>query len=95
MSGFLSLMNAGEEDIAKLSGAIDNCNGAAKNMADIMNDNLEGQLTILKSQLQEVAHRFQRNRPYILYIFPIAQLKKPRCSPLQLRSLNCTLGKIS
>lgn len=58
MSGFLALMNAGEGDIAKLSGAIDNCNGAAQNMADIMNDNLEGQLTILKSQLQELAISF-------------------------------------
>ncbi len=43
MSGFLALMNASEGDIDKLSGAIDNCNGAAQNMADIMNDNLEGQ----------------------------------------------------
>ena len=58
MSGFLALMNAGEGDIAKLSGAIDNCNGAAQSMADIMNDNLEGQLTILKSQLQELAISF-------------------------------------
>lgn len=58
MSGFLALMNASEGDINKLSGAIDNCNGAAQNMADIMNDNLEGQLTILKSQLQELAISF-------------------------------------
>lgn len=40
------------------SGAIDNCNGAAQNMADTMNNNLEGQLTILKSQLQELAISF-------------------------------------
>ncbi len=58
MSGFLVLMNASESDITKLSGAIDNCNGSAQNMADIMNDNLEGQLTILKSQLQELAISF-------------------------------------
>lgn len=58
MSGFLVLMNAGEGDIAKLSGAIDNCNGAAQSMADTMNDNMEGQLTILKSQLQELAISF-------------------------------------
>ena len=58
MSGFLALMNAGEGDIAKLSGAIDNCNGAAQSMADTMNNNLEGQLTILKSQLQELAISF-------------------------------------
>lgn len=58
MSGFLAIMNAGEADIAKLSGAIDNCNGAAQSMADTMNNNLEGQLTILKSQLQELAISF-------------------------------------
>ena len=58
MSGFLALMNAGEGDIAKLSGAIDNCNGAVQSMADTMNNNLEGQLTILKSQLQELAISF-------------------------------------
>ena len=58
MSGLLALMNASKGDIDKLSGAIDNCNGAAQNMADIMNDNLEGQLTILKSQLQELAISF-------------------------------------
>ena len=41
------------EDIEKVSGAVNNCKDAAKNMADTMQDNLEGQLTILKSQLQE------------------------------------------
>ncbi len=55
MSGFLALMTAGEADINKLSSAIDNCDGCAANMADTMNNNLEGQLTILKSQLQELA----------------------------------------
>lgn len=58
MSGFLALMNAGEGDINKLSGAIENCDGKAQEMADTMNNNLEGQLTILKSQLQELAISF-------------------------------------
>ena len=58
MSGFLALMNASDTDVEKLSGAIDGCNGAAQSMADTMNDNLEGQLTILKSQLQELAISF-------------------------------------
>ena len=58
MSGFLALMNAAPEDIAKVSGAVNNCKDAAKNMADTMQDNLEGQLTILKSQLQELAISF-------------------------------------
>jgi phage-related protein len=58
MSGFLALMNAGEGDINKLSGAIDGCDGTAQKMADTMNNNLAGQLTILKSQLEELAISF-------------------------------------
>ncbi len=58
MSGFLALMNAAPADIAKLSGAIDNCDGASAKMADTMQDNLAGRLTILKSQLQELAIAF-------------------------------------
>ena len=58
MSGFLALMNAAPGDIEKVSGAVNNCKDAAKNMADTMQDNLEGQLTILKSQLQELAISF-------------------------------------
>ena len=58
MSGFLALMNAAPADIAKLEGAIDNCNGTSEEMAEIMQDNLSGQLTILKSQLEELAISF-------------------------------------
>ena len=58
MSGFLALMNAGEGDIEKLSSAIDNCDGSAEKMAMTMQDNLAGQLTILKSQLQDLAISF-------------------------------------
>lgn len=58
MSGFLALMNAGQGDIDKLSSAIDNCDGSAEKMATTMQDNLAGQLTTLKSQLQELAISF-------------------------------------
>lgn len=58
MSGFLALMNVGQGDIDKLSSAIDNCDGSAEKMAMTMQDNLAGQLTILKSQLQELAISF-------------------------------------
>ncbi len=58
MSGFLALMNAAPEDIDKLSTAIDNCDGTAAQMAETMQDNLAGQLTILKSQLEELAISF-------------------------------------
>lgn len=58
MSGFLALMNAGEGDINKLSSAIANCDGKSAEMAATMQDNLAGQLTILKSQLEELAISF-------------------------------------
>ena len=58
MSGFLALMNAAPADIDKLSGAIANCDGTSLSMAETMQDNLEGQLTILKSQLEELAISF-------------------------------------
>lgn len=58
MSGFLALMNVAPADIEKLSGAIDNCDGTAEKMAATMQDNLMGQLTILKSQLEELAISF-------------------------------------
>ena len=58
MSGFLALMNASQSDIDKLSGAIENCDGASESMAETMQDNLNGQLTILKSQLEELAISF-------------------------------------
>ncbi len=55
MSGFLAVMNAADSDINKLSKAISNCDGTSEEMAKTMQDNLSGQLTILKSQLQELA----------------------------------------
>lgn len=55
MSGWLAVINASDEDFNQLANAIDNSNGVAKSMAEIMQDNLGGQLTILKSQLQEAA----------------------------------------
>ena len=65
MSGFLALMNAAPSDIQKLEGAISTCsdeidgyNGVTAKMAAVMQDNLGGQLTILKSQLQELAISF-------------------------------------
>ena len=58
MSGFLAIMNAGDADVEKLSNAIANCDGKSAEMAATMQDNLAGQLTILKSQLEELAISF-------------------------------------
>ena len=58
MAGMLAIINASEEDYNKLTDAIYGCEGSAKGMADTMQDNLAGQITILKSQLQELAISF-------------------------------------
>ena len=55
MSGFLAVMNAAPGDIEKLNSAINSCDGTAEKMAATMQDNLAGQLTVLKSQLEELA----------------------------------------
>lgn len=54
MSGFLAVVNAAPGDFEKLSNEIYNSEGAAKSMADTMNDTLSGQMTLFKSQLEGV-----------------------------------------
>lgn len=58
MSGFLALMNAAPADIEKLRNAIAEADGTAQDMAETMQDNLSGQLTILKSTLESLAISF-------------------------------------
>lgn len=52
MSGLLAIVNASDEDFDKLKNSIYNCDGAAEKMAATMQDNLQGQLTILKSSAE-------------------------------------------
>lgn len=49
MAGMLAVINASDSDYQKLTDAIYNADGAAQQMADTMNDNLQGQITLLKS----------------------------------------------
>lgn len=52
MSGMLAIINASDEDFNKLTEEINNSDESAKNMAETMQDNLQGQITILKSALE-------------------------------------------
>lgn len=52
MSGMLAIINASDSDFTKLTDNINNADGAAQSMADTMQDNLLGQITILKSALE-------------------------------------------
>lgn len=52
MSGLLAIVNSSDADFNKLTDAIYNSNGAAEHMAETMNDNLAGDIKILKSAFE-------------------------------------------
>lgn len=54
MAGMLSIINATDEDFNNLRESTNEYTGAAKKMADTMEDNLQGSLTKVKSAMQEV-----------------------------------------
>jgi len=58
MSGMLAIVNASEADYQKLSAAIADSDGAAKAMAETMQDNLQGQITVMKSALEGLGITF-------------------------------------
>lgn len=53
-AGMLTIINAAPEDFDKLTSAIDNCNGSAKEMAAVMADNLAGDLVLLGSTFESL-----------------------------------------
>ncbi len=55
MSGMLAIINASVEDYAKLTDATREYTGAAKEMSEVMEDNLQGRITKLKSALEGLA----------------------------------------
>ena len=65
MSGMLAIINASEEDYAKLTDATRNYTGSAKEMADVMQENLQGRITKLKSALEGLGIKiFEIMLPY-------------------------------
>lgn len=55
MSGLLAIVNSSENDFDKLTSAINDSTGAAEDMAKVRIDNLSGDITLLKSNLEGVA----------------------------------------
>lgn len=49
LSGWLAIINGSEADLNKLTDAVDNCTGAAQEMANVQLDNLNGDITIMGS----------------------------------------------
>ena len=58
MSGLLAIVNASNEDFAKLSESINNSAGAADQMAATMQNNLSGRVEELKSKIEGIAISF-------------------------------------
>ena len=58
MSGLLAVVNASEEDFNSLAGSIANSSGAAQEMYQVANNNLNGKLTVLKSTVESIAITF-------------------------------------
>lgn len=54
MAGLLAIVGASEEDFNKLGEAINNSNGKAQEMADVMGDTVQGKFLSMKSALEEV-----------------------------------------
>lgn len=66
MSGMLAIVNTSTEDYNALASAIDNSGGAAEKAANTQLDNLQGQLTLLKSAVEGLAITFgNKLLPYI------------------------------
>lgn len=61
MSGLLAVVNAAPADYEKLTKAVNNSTGASKNMADTMNDTVNGQVTLLKSKVEGVMIKIFEN----------------------------------
>ena len=55
MSGMLAVLNATDDEYLSLLNNMYNADGTAQKMADTMNDNLNGQITLLKSALEGLA----------------------------------------
>ena len=54
MSGLLAIVNTSDADFDKLTNSIYEADGAAEHMAAVMQDNLQGDLTIMQSALEGV-----------------------------------------
>lgn len=55
MSGMLTLVDQGPEKLSKLSETLKNCDGASKEMAGTMQDNLKGSIEAMKGSIETAA----------------------------------------
>ena len=66
LSGMMSLINRGSEDLADMTKSFEDCDGAAQNMADTMLDNTAGSIEEMTGALESLAIKVQQMlAPYI------------------------------
>ena len=66
MSGMLAVVNSSDKDFNKLTNAVNKSNKACHDMYITANDNLNGQLTILKSTVESIGISFgEKLTPYV------------------------------
>lgn len=66
MSGLLAMVNASDKDFKKLSKSIDGSSGACNKMYEVSQNNLNGQLTVLKSTVESIGISFgERLAPHV------------------------------
>lgn len=89
MSGWLSIINTSEEDFKKLVEAIEDSDGAAKEMAEINLDNLLGSFTLLNSAADGVKLTIgERLKPYIEGLVNFLIKKMPDIEVMATRFFN-------
>ncbi len=66
LSGMMSLINRGSEDLADMTKSFEDCDGAAQNMADTMLDNTAGAIEEMTGAIESLAIKVQQMlAPYI------------------------------
>lgn len=83
MSGLLAIVNSSDKDFKNLTKEINNSSGACKKMYDVANNNLSGQITVLKSTVESLAISFgERLTPYVSKLVTYAQKLTERFNSL-------------
>lgn len=90
MSGLLAIVNASDSDFEKLQSAINDADGAALDMAETMQDNLKGQLTILGSSLEGLGIKV-----YDKFETPLKTATKSAIENVNDLTTSMTSGKLS
>ena len=93
--GWLALMNAAPSDIQKITSAVENCDGAAKAMSDVMMDNLDGSLKLLQSAADGVKISIGKKvSPYVRSFVDWLTERMPAVESAAGKAIDIIVGKL-